>query len=728
MASPSSTGENIHSAPHSGPSSETRTGRIDKDKNRGGRYRKVAVSKPPKPFLFGNIGESEIKIRPLGSTSLEESVSHLEMLSAEMEKDPWYRKHFKKAPSRDHTGTLAVHWTHLMYFLETVCRQPSETEQPIKPDSLMSKEVHVSEEMVAYMMGIPRAIMDQRDNIYYHNGCRVHVLGTDVSDGPGRRAILTGSEMEVASVEEYISEAQTLMASGDPFVPMRKPPIPIHHSSGTERRDKHAALIHGVWAVSLREKMVPTNTTDHHWTSVPIASDAKEFTELVEDLIEAENYRINVKEKRYQAKPQKHYHYRLVDGSLTGLFRHELNRPSMSTGALNMALTFFCEYGLLHSARDVLVRAQHLATDDTFNTLLRCAAKNEDTAMFHDILIAMVKRNIRPNRRTWSALVLFFKSAKEKEHVISYAMSKGLINVEQGGPFTLASMADSLRSHLQSGQSVDTFLERFSDPESEGRITSILLFELSRAIIGLRDFASLGRLIDIMEERVYPMDSSIPAHALSVLSEHGDVLTGVELVLRCIYHPFFEMTSHVYRELFHVASKGRCYNLCRVLWRYACISGNVDFNLKQSVFFSLVRHMSFKPADSDDDFWSRSMGKVIAGVDIHRKDFQLPDSVLEYLPREYHEHPLAYLIRSRAQLHDSSDKGQAGKDKRWQLAQDMMWRDIRVGPQYVPVNTLPLMLDAATRIDQEWKGQPRPIGWLTQNAIRVPVKRRRKYG
>ena len=680
----------------------------------------------PKPLLFGEIDKSEIESSAFGSTSQEESVAHLEKLSDEAQKHPWYGSHFKKMQAADRSGALTIHWTHLMYFLETLCRRPDETGR--NTPGLESKKIDVPEEIVAYMAGVPKGIVERRDNIYYHNGCRVHALGVDMNKGSHRKLILTGSKAQIASVEEYISETQERLTAGDPFLSMRKPLVSIYHrpSPAPEERGK-APVIRGVWAVSLREE--PTPPIEHgDGISIAAVSDTKELTELVEDLIETQNYRVNVKRKEYHAKPVAPFHYQVVDSTLRGLFRLEQNRPFMSTGAVNMALTFFCEHGLLYSARDVLVRAQHLVTADSFATLLRSAAKNEDPAMFHDTLIAMAKQHVRPNRRTWAAFTLFFGPTEEKEYVLRYVMSEGLSNhKESEGPFTLTKIADSFSAHLKNGQTVDTFMEALLKTELETTITSILLFEIACVLVALKDFAALGRLVDIIVERLLPLDTSIPVRALSAM-DGKDVFTAVELLFRCMRHPTFRMNSHVYRELYHVARKGECYNLCRVAYRYACMSGMVDLNLKRLVQSSLVSHIPFRP-DEDGGFF-RAVGKVALGVDMYEKYFQLPDSIREYMPPEYHEFPVAYFISGRPQLSalqwgKKKRMEQFETDTRWRFAHDLVRRDIHVGPKYFAVNSLPLMLDAAALIDQEWKGQPRPIRWLIQNAIRVPIARER---
>ena len=139
--------------------------------------------------------------------------------------------------------------------------------------------------------------------------------------------------------------------------------------------------------------------------------------------------------------------------------------------------------------------------------------------------------------------------------------------------------------------------------------------------------------------------------------------------------------------------------------------------MKRFIYTSLVNNILYERADSDIDMWPNAAGKVIAGMDLHVKDRQLPNSILQDIPYEYREYPMAYLYASREQTWP-------GRRKQLQFAENLVLRDAQLGRQYAPRTPLTFMLDAACVMDREWKDKPRPIQWRIQNAIKVPIKRK----
>ena len=150
------------------------------------------------------------------------------------------------------------------------------------------------------------------------------------------------------------------------------------------------------------------------------------------------------------------------------------------------------------------------------------------------------------------------------------------------------------------------------------------------------------------------------------------------------------------------------------------MKSTVTYKMKQAVLTSLCRNASFgKPTRLDRDLWSSDAGKVIIGIDTHHESYRLPDSILDEIPSEFRHNPTLYLIGWKP-------RGEK-RDLQIRLANALVKRDIILGAtRYVPQHPSPIMLDAASILDKEWRGVPRPLTWRMQNAIQVPIVRKDK--
>lgn len=626
-------------------------------------------------------------------------------LSKEIKKlEPWQQR------ARD------VHWTQLVELMDELYEK-SDSYIWDKP-GMKHKEMHVPEETVAFMAGA----MGMRENIWYvpiHNGCRVRVLDAAESEGPNRKVILSGSERVVELVANRILRAQSLQATGDPLIDIRKPPVPIYPSiEALRRRNLPVPLIRGVWDddYDLSEKPV---FLDRILPSHHTLGNVREFAEFVEDVTRAKKLP-RFYQKYDPDNPEAHHLQQRIERTLVALFKNDTHQRLISTGALNLALSYLCKHEFLSSAREIFSKSEHLVTVDTFNILLQSTARRQDLAKFRDFLNDMMRMHIRPNTGTWLAFVDCLVSPPAKKSLINHILSKGYIAHLRGQRSLLQlTVEDSFLEHLESGQSVDAFLNKMSKSQETNWFNTALLNKMFSVIVRLKDLDALERLFDISLERGLAIDSSTLRQILVLF--RSNVSMAVQYTLRCMNAPTFRLGADSYEKLFLIAFKARCYNICRVLWRYACINGFVSFKMKQSVLVSLARHEPHKKKDIVSNLWSVSAGKIIVGLDLKLPDLRLPSSILDYLPPEFHEYPLAYLLSGH---NNSNQDPKKAKTTRSRLASDLVYRDIKMGMHYYPQEPLGVTLEAASVMDNEWWETPRPTQWMVQNAIQVPVVKR----
>lgn len=606
-------------------------------------------------------------------------------------------------------------WNDMKVLLEDVQNDPRT--EPKR--STRSKELQIPEETVALLAGIMNTSM--KENIWYvhvRNGCKVQILHPREGDGTNRKAILTGSEHVMELVEARIKSAQIAQDSGDPLADIRKPPVPMFMEREVlSRRNIPAPMIRGVWSWQ-RHALEPLTLRDVLGLRSSLTS-VKEFAEYVEDLTSASGPPTLGAQASRNIKWVPHANQ--ISRHLLDLFRHDAYHQIISTAALNRALEFLCEHEQLNAARIVFLKAEHVATVDTYNVLLRSAARRHDTWAFRKFLNLMPRANIRPNPDTWLALLSALTTSNAKASLITHMVQHGFMtDVKVIRTALQLTIQDSLLVHLESGQDVESFVALMNKTHGAGWFSSSLLGQMVSVAARCENFTAVDALLKICAEQNFDIDSSILNQILPMC--RANILTALHYTYQCAKFPSFRFVPQIWERLFFIAYKSQHYNICRVLWRYACMDGSVTSNMRKTVLSSLTRNASFKKSTNQmSEIWRLDAGKIIVGMDVHFEDYRIRKSVLERLPSEFHEMPLAFL---------SSGYKPHGEERLIQLhlAKYLVDRDIRYGAStYEPINSVSIMLQAAAVIDSEWKGVPRPLTWRIQNAIHVPINRNKNW-
>ncbi|KAF9889157.1 hypothetical protein FE257_007646 [Aspergillus nanangensis] len=574
---------------------------------------------------------------------------------------------------------------------------------------IKQKEMLIPEETVALLAGVTEMAMNE--NIWYvpvHNGCKVHVLHPLESDGRYRKVILSASERVVELVGDRISHTRDLQERGDPLVDIYKPNVAVFPSiEAMRRRNLPVPLIRGVW--DFYSAQVKPAKLDLILPLSKNLTTVREFAEHVEELTKSQP----LFHKRADGHVQSHQ--KRVAKALVDVFRDDANRNVLSTAALNCALSFLCDHEFLGSARAVFLRTEHVTTVDTINILLRSAAKRQDFQMFRQYLLVMSRMSIRPDPYTWVAFLGCLVSPRAKANMVTYMLQKGYLNQTGAVRSALQStVQDSFLAHLESGKSVDSFINMTIDTYGTNWFPPSLINQMVSVTVRLRDFQALDRLLEISKQQGLSLNSSTIYQITRLF--RSDIFSALRYLWRCIGQPETKLKKDAMERLFLIAFKGRHFNICRVLWRYACMHGTVTYKMKQSVLSSVSRNVARNKGKDFDNIWRTSAGKVIVGIDLHISNYPQKSSLLDGVPSEFHENPVSYL---------ASGFKPNGKDRERQLrlAGELTQRDIEVGRWYRPARPLSIMLEAAAMMDLEWKSIPRPTSWLMQNAINVPVTR-----
>ena len=573
------------------------------------------------------------------------------------------------------------------------------------------KEIYVAEETLALFAGVNQHTF--QENIWHipiNNGCRVQVLPARENKGLLRRVILSGTERVLELVEGQFTRAQSSQETGDPLADIHKPLVPICSSRGAMERSKDSVpLIRGIWC--FQEDWKARLTFDEVMLARPLVTSVKDFNEHVEDVTSSRLPFLNEKAMNSSKTPE----LERITKHLLKLF--DSNHKYISTAALHLALEFLCQHELISSARHLCFRAEHVATANTYNILLKAAAQRQDVRVFRHLIREMGRVHLSPNSETWLTLLSALVKPSEKAELIGHMVQYGYmsdINTIQGA--LQQTIQDSLLVHLDSGKDIDAFIDLMANTYGANWFNPSLMGQMFNTLARLKDYASLKRLVQICLDRKIPLDG----HAINalVVAFRSDVFTAVRYILKCLEVPWFQSSREQWELLFLAAFKRRHYNICLVLWRYACMYRVVTQKMKQTVLVSLCRNAYAKKTNELSTLWNIDAGKVIVGIDLHHESYSMADSILDEIPSEFRHNPLLFLIGWKPQGNERAHQ--------IRLANALVQRDIKLGPLYQPNHSLRFMLDAAASLDHEWHDVPRPLTWKMQNAIQIPITRKDK--
>jgi hypothetical protein len=169
--------------------------------------------------------------------------------------------------------------------------------------------------------------------------------------------------------------------------------------------------------------------------------------------------------------------------------------------------------------------------------------------------------------------------------------------------------------------------------------------------------------------------------------------------------------------VFMTAWNGRFYNVCRVLWHYAAVSGIIALNMQKVVAASLIKNHD-KSNHSASHLWRITAGKVIVGTDL-----DLSGLASQY--RFFNQDRLKNPIKALAEW--TSDDGP--RQEQLSLAYTIMQRDLGAYKHFWQLRSQQLfdLLKTAYELDCEWMHKKKvrrysDLSWMIDDAIKVPLK------
>jgi len=254
---------------------------------------------------------------------------------------------------------------------------------------------------------------------------------------------------------------------------------------------------------------------------------------------------------------------------------------------------------------------------DTFNIMLDGTAKQGDLYNFNFIFQVMLKRGIQPNGKTWALFMKTIPDIRIKLYILHEMKERGLlrplINIKrvavQLGPA-------EIEHSLDIGESQDKFINKMDERYTPWWLTSKSGNQILHAL-GARGLISrCWDFLYIMQHRSVKIDNN----CINTVLNHCKIMRNINGLLEVLRYSrqFFPGTAgfvpnqFTYDILFEAAWRGRRYNLCKVIWRYACLNGATTRDMRIRVYGSFQSAaLLAKESETRRQPWHRSAGFFI---------------------------------------------------------------------------------------------------------------------
>lgn len=318
-------------------------------------------------------------------------------------------------------------------------------------------------------------------------------------------------------------------------------------------------------------------------------------------------------------------HQMAVAELLDGLFdTHECLRV-MSLPTLNEGISYFMKKNQIHFVRDIFLNARlrGLRLDtETFNIMLRGAAKVQDLDTFAQLLKSMVSNGCRPNSGTWLAFLAMLDDTSLMKIVVGAMNQRGLFHEAEVQAKACDIIAPYNLQAALNRHPPTPFLDFAQDMENhftEQWLTSSGANKLLH-VLGSRGLISeCWRLIDYMKERGIQLDVVSGNTILDACCKFSGFRIGVDILGPLVKDYGFIPDKVTWAIVSKHVWTAQHYATLRVIWRYGCLKGWISYPLRNRVADSLKKlisdpHSADPVSDSSDtirELWPRNAGAFV---------------------------------------------------------------------------------------------------------------------
>ncbi|KAK4900809.1 hypothetical protein LTR27_001988 [Elasticomyces elasticus] len=319
-----------------------------------------------------------------------------------------------------------------------------------------------------------------------------------------------------------------------------------------------------------------------------------------------------------------------VTNELLACFHHASALSCISSEAVNLALSFFVKHSDYPAIRQLLARLQednrYALKTDNFDVLLAAAAANEDVHSFRLVLLDMLRKDLAPSSRTWVSLHRLIRrrqtGTQASRRVLGVMQSKGMF----GNLVILREVVKDIveldltayLSNSRKGEiaTLDAFVKSYDDlfRPTHGLLaarrssaenfrpwltntTANIMAKVLLAVGRTEDALSVVRMLEDCGEapKVDTLNTFLTAagrardtsFVVSVLKRFGPSIAGPDNTAR----KAIRLDRLSYALMLQTAWGQHYFNMLRVIWRYACCAGEVDFEWQKRMTSSLLAYV-----------------------------------------------------------------------------------------------------------------------------------------
>jgi hypothetical protein len=420
-------------------------------------------------------------------------------------------------------------------------------------------------------------------------------------------------------------------------------------------------------------------------------------------------------------------HEDMVIAILQAIFADPECKEAISNVALNEALSYLAKHNNIKALRELFVGAEMQEVKmntETFNIMLRHAAKLQDIPRFSFILTMMLSRGHTPGGGTWLAFMMALDSFEIKLHVLASMREKNLLDkalnrlvCEQMVNHEIEASLDQEMSHAQ-------FLQHMTSRYGKDWLTVSSGNRILDALGSRGLISRCWEMLELMGNQgvASTPDSTSVNTVLTHCEKQANTDGGIKIIHRMTSANLFKPDELTYKKLFDIAWNFQLYNVARVVWIYACLDAKTSFLMRQRVSKSLK--LALASPDSvaaKHEVWNATVGSFILGT-------TAPS--VSTMPKGFPEfNPTLELPTLGAHQLSEPHKGQLESSQPTkQAVESAIHNNLQLFKKWSPQRPFADVLLEAYEVDKEWKsrvhkadGQAIDLEWLLRNAPAIPL-------
>lgn len=318
-------------------------------------------------------------------------------------------------------------------------------------------------------------------------------------------------------------------------------------------------------------------------------------------------------------------HQMAVAELLYGVFDNRQCLQVMSLPTLNESISYFTKKNQTHFVRDIVLNARlrGLRLDtETFNIMLRSAAKVQDFDTFAQLFKSMVSNHCRPNSGTWLAFLAMLDDPNMLKIVVRAMKQRGLFHEAEVQAKVCEIIAPYNLQAALNRRRPTPFLDFAQDMENHFTKQWLTLSGANKLlrVLGSRGLISeCWRLVDYMTDRGIKLDVVSGNTILDACCKFSGFKIGIDLLEPLMKDYDFIPDKVTWAILSKHVWAAQYYATARVIWRYGCLKGWISYAMRNRVADS-VKKMILDPypvdpvSDNSDairKLWPHNVGAFV---------------------------------------------------------------------------------------------------------------------